>query len=157
MCLSEGAVTQALKALKVAWLDRELFAAGHAVGLPGPSAKPGLFPSCSRCSFDRTYHVSRGQRPCSAETGAYWQARKRRPEEFFSKVARQTGGALDDSGKDEWLRKRRRVLAYDGSTVSMPDTAENQQAYPRPPQQQPGVGFPLARMAAFFSLVRSGA
>ncbi len=34
----------------------------------------------------------------------------------------------------------------------MPDTAENQQAYPQPPQQQPGVGFPLARMAAFFSL-----
>ena len=34
----------------------------------------------------------------------------------------------------------------------MPDTSENQQAYPQPPQQKPGVGFPLARMAAFFSL-----
>jgi hypothetical protein len=34
----------------------------------------------------------------------------------------------------------------------MPDTAENQQAYPQPPQQQPDLGFPLARIAAFFSL-----
>jgi hypothetical protein len=34
----------------------------------------------------------------------------------------------------------------------MPDTAENQQAYPQPPQQEPGLGFPLARVAAFFSL-----
>jgi hypothetical protein len=34
----------------------------------------------------------------------------------------------------------------------MPDTTENQQVYPQPPQQQPGLGFPLARMAAFFSL-----
>ena len=34
----------------------------------------------------------------------------------------------------------------------MPDTVENQQAYPQPPQQRLGVGFPLARIAAFFSL-----
>ena len=59
---------------------------------------------------------------------------------------------MDNSAKKEWLWKGRRVLAYDGSTVSMPDTAENQQAYPQPPQQQPGLGFPLARIAAFFSL-----
>jgi len=98
------------------------------------------------------HRVSRGQCPCSAETGAYCQARKRLPEEFFSDVARQTGQALDHSAKKQWLWKRRRVLVYDGSTVSMPDTAENQQEYPQPPQQRLGVGFPLARMAAFFSL-----
>jgi Transposase DDE domain len=59
---------------------------------------------------------------------------------------------LDESAKGRWLWKGRRVLVYDGSTVSMPDTPENQQAYPQPPQQQPGLGFPLARIAAFFSL-----
>jgi hypothetical protein len=59
---------------------------------------------------------------------------------------------LDNSAKKEWLWKGRRVLTYDGSTVSMPDTAENQQAYPQPPQQRVGVGFPLARIAVFFSL-----
>ena len=98
------------------------------------------------------HRVSRGQRPCLAETGAYCQARKRLPEEFFSDVARQTGQALDESADKQWLWKRRRVLVDDGSTVSMPETEENQRADPQPPQQQPGVGFPLARMAAFFSL-----
>jgi hypothetical protein len=34
----------------------------------------------------------------------------------------------------------------------MPDTPGNQKAYPQPPQQQPGLGFPLMRIAAFFSL-----
>ncbi len=76
------------------------------------------------------HRVSQGQRPCSAETGAYCQARKRLPEKFFSDVARKTGQALDDKSDDRWLWKGRRVLAYDGSTVSMPDTAENQKAYP---------------------------
>ena len=35
---------------------------------------------------------------------------------FFSDVARQTGSALDTNAKEQWLWKRRRVLAYDGST-----------------------------------------
>lgn len=99
-----------------------------------------------------SHRVSRGERSCSAETGAYCQARKRLPEEFISKVARQVGSALENNAQKQWLWKGRRVLVYDGSTVSMPDTAANQEAYPQPPQQKPGVGFPLARIAVFFSL-----
>ena len=34
----------------------------------------------------------------------------------------------------------------------MPDTVENQRAYPQPICQKPGLGFPLARIAAVFSL-----
>lgn len=98
------------------------------------------------------HRVSRGQKPCSAETSAYCQARKRLPEEFYATTARETAAALDRKAKPQWLWKRRRVLIYDGSTVSMPDTPENQQAYPQPPQQAPGIGFPIARVAAFFSL-----
>jgi len=33
------------------------------------------------------HRLDRGQRPCSAETGAYCQARRRLPERFFSAVA----------------------------------------------------------------------
>jgi Transposase DDE domain len=149
--LSESAVAQALKALDVVWLDR----------IYSPLVTLWVFlgqvlsqdHSC-RAAVARliAHRVSRGQRPCSAETGAYCQARKRLPEEFYAEVARKAGQSLDNSAKKEWLWKGRRVLTYDGSTVSMPDTAENQQAYPQPPQQRLGVGFPLARMAAFFSL-----
>ena len=34
----------------------------------------------------------------------------------------------------------------------MPDTVENQRAYPQPDTQKLGLGFPLARIAAVFSL-----
>jgi hypothetical protein len=149
--LSEGSVTHALKALNVVWLDR----------IYSPLVTLWVFlgqvlsqdHSC-RAAVARliAHRVARGQRPCSAETGAYCQARKRLSEEFFAAVARKTGQALDEGAHGRWLWKGRRVLAYDGSTVSMPDTVENQQAYPQPPQQEPGLGFPLARIAAFFSL-----
>ena len=98
------------------------------------------------------YRVARKQRACSPETGAYCLARKRLPEEFFSQIARQTGRQLDAKAKSEWLWKNRRVYIFDGATVSMPDTYANQQAYPQPPQQKPGLGFPLMRIAAIFSL-----
>ena len=34
----------------------------------------------------------------------------------------------------------------------MPDTLENQAVYPQPPNQKPGIGFPLARIAVVLSL-----
>jgi Transposase DDE domain len=149
--LTERSVTQALRALNVVWLDR----------VYSPMVTLWVFlgqvlsqdHSC-RAAVARliAHRVSGGQRPCSAETGAYCQARKRLPEEFYAEVARKAGQSLDNNTKQEWLWKGRRVLAYDGSTVSMPDSVENQQAYPQPPQQEPGLGFPLARIAAFFSL-----
>jgi hypothetical protein len=86
------------------------------------------------------------------EVGAYCQARKRLPESFFADIARQTGRALDAQADPQWLWKRRRVYLYDGSSVSMADTAANQAAYPQPVVQKPGLGFPLARIAAVFSL-----
>jgi hypothetical protein len=149
--LAESGVAQALKALDVVWLDR----------IYSPLVTLWVFlgqvlsqdHSC-RAAVARliAHRVSRGERPCSAETSAYCQARKRLPEEFYAQVARKAGQSLDSNVKKEWLWKDRRVLAYDGSTVSMPDTPENQEAYPQPPQQRLGVGFPLARIAAFFSL-----
>jgi hypothetical protein len=98
------------------------------------------------------HRLGRGQRPCSAETGAYCQARKRLPEAFFADVARQTGRTLEANVDPQWLWKRRRVYVYDGSSVSMPDTPKNQAEYPQPVVQKPGLGFPLARIAAVFSL-----
>src|SRR6266576_1352807 len=91
--LSEGTVTQALKALNVAWLDR----------IYSPLVTLWVFlgqvlsqdHSC-RAAVARliAHRISRGQSACSAETGAYCQARKRLSEKFFSEVARQTGRSL---------------------------------------------------------------
>lgn len=99
-----------------------------------------------------THRISNGQSPCSAETGAYCQARKRLPEKFFSTVARLTGRQLAEQVQGNWLWKGRHVYMFDGTTVSMPDTPENQTAYPQVYNQKPGLGFPIARVCTIISL-----
>ncbi|MCO6047001.1 IS4 family transposase [Aeoliella sp. ICT_H6.2] len=98
------------------------------------------------------HRVSRGLTPCSSKTGAYCRARKRLPEKFFATIARTIGRQLTDQAGEQWLWKGRRVYMYDGTTISMPDTPSNQEAYPQSNKQTPGVGFPLARVGAVLSL-----
>src|SRR5690242_330963 len=98
------------------------------------------------------HRLSRGQRPCSAETGAYCQARQRLPESFFADVACSVGRRLDAQAERDWLWQGRRVYLFGGTTVTMPDTPENQEAYPQVYNQEPGLGFPIARIGALISL-----
>src|SRR4029453_5300848 len=51
-----------------------------------------------------------------------------------------------------WLWKGRRVYMFDGTTVTMPDTPANQEAYPQVYNQKRGGGFPIGRVAAIMSL-----
>jgi hypothetical protein len=46
----------------------------------------------------------------------------------------------------------RRVYAADGTCLDMPDTPANQKVYPQQNVQQPGCGFPIMRLLAFFCL-----
>jgi hypothetical protein len=149
--LSEDIVGQALTASSVSWLDRIFSPLVTLWVFLGPvlSADHSCRAAVARLLAHR---IAKGQSPCSAETGAYCQARKRLLETFFSDVARQTGRALEDNVGPQWLWKRRRVYVYDGSAVSMPDTPQNQRDYPQPHTQKRGLGFPLARIAAVFSL-----
>src|SRR5215207_3661101 len=98
------------------------------------------------------HRLARGQGPCSPRTGAYCQARQRLPESFFAEVACSVGRALDDRAQRRWLWQGRRVYLFDGTTVTMPDTPQNQAAYPQVYNQKPGLGFPIARLGALTSL-----
>jgi Transposase DDE domain len=98
------------------------------------------------------HRVAHGRRPCSARTGAYCRARRRLPEAFFSAAACAVGRALDARADRRWLWRGRRVYLFDGTTVTMPDTPENQAAYPQVYNQGPGLGFPIARIGAVISL-----
>ena len=98
------------------------------------------------------HRVSQGLDPCSSETGAYCQARKRLPERFFAAVARLVGHDLDGQVDRRWLWKGRRVCLFDGSTVSMPDTDDNRCEYPLAYNQTPGTSFAIARIGALISL-----
>jgi Transposase DDE domain len=96
--------------------------------------------------------VSLGRKPCSENTGAYCRARAKLPEAAFRRIVYQVADGCEDALPDEWRWKRRRAFLVDGCTVSMPDTPENQVAYPQPNTQQEGVGFPLARLVVMLSL-----
>ena len=93
--------------------------------------------------------------PCSSETGAYCQARKRLPERFFSTVACLVGRNLDASADSQWLWKGRRVYLFDGSTVSMPDTAENRR-YPLTFDREAGEMVMLQHAASTASFASAG-
>ena len=67
-------------------------------------------------------------------------------------LARQSGALLGEQTPQEWLWQGRHVKLVDGTTVSMPDTAENQARFPQHGQQEPGVGLPLARLVGVISL-----
>jgi hypothetical protein len=149
--LTEAVLARALTALSGRWLDRifsplvtlwvflgRVLSADH---------------SC-RAAVARliAHRPARGQRPCSAATGAYCQARKRLPERFFAAVACTVGRALDARAERGWRWHGRRVSLVDGTTLTMPDTPENQAADPQVYNQKPGLGVPIARLGAITSL-----
>lgn len=92
------------------------------------------------------------QPTCSCATGGYCKARQRLREEDLHQLVQATGQQLSQTAKPAWLWKGRTVKVADGTTVRMPDTPENQLAFPQPDGQQPGLGFPMARLVALFSL-----
>jgi len=98
------------------------------------------------------WRLTRGLKRCSADTGAYCTARERIPEAACLQLARETGRAVDEQASPEWRWRSRRVLDVDGSTITMPDTSENQAEYPQVPGQRRGCGFPIARIVVVFSL-----
>src|SRR5215470_14782328 len=98
------------------------------------------------------HRAAAGLAPCSPNTASYCDARARLPTGVLRTLARRTAQQLEDGLPEGWLWHGRRVFIADGSHVSMPDTAENQAAYPQPAVQQPGLGFPLARVAMLLSL-----
>ena len=96
--------------------------------------------------------VARGEPPCTPRTDPYCKARSRLPEPLLRRLVRETGRSLPAAAPAAWRWKGRRVKVADGTTVSMPDTPENQAAYPQAATQAPGVGFPIARLVVVFCL-----
>ena len=92
----------------------------------------------------------------SVHTGAYCQARERLPEEALHRLASGLGAELSQGERDAERWHGRRVPVADGSSVTLPDTPENQAAYPQPRPQLPGCGFPVMYLCTLMSLA-SGA
>ncbi len=93
-----------------------------------------------------------GMRPCSTSTSAYCQARAHLPLAMVSTLVLQTGEIIAEGAANWWHWRGRRVRLVDGATVTLPDTEENQVAYPQPNSQKKGLGFPICRLVALLCL-----
>lgn len=101
--------------------------------------------------------VADGLSPCSTSTAGYCRARWRLPESMISGLVHETGRQLCALAPDSWRVHGRTVKLVDGTGISMPDTKENQERYPQPSTQAPGVGFPLARLVMVICLATGAA
>ena len=68
----------------------------------------------------------------STNTAAYCCARQRLPIQLLRELTRHSGDELRQRSVQQWKWKGRCVKMVDGTTLSMPDTEENQAKYPQP-------------------------
>jgi len=100
--------------------------------------------------------LAQGQSANALNTGSYCDARQRLPLALPTTLGSLIGERLELTTPLQWRWQGRTVKLFDGTTVSMPDTPDNQQAYPQSREQKPGLGFPVARIGALIGLA-SGA
>ena len=91
------------------------------------------------------------RRPVPDEsTSAYCQARSRLEIRTLRSAHEELGGWFEKHQGERWCG--RVVKVVDGTGLSMPDTAENQQQWPYAPNQKRGCGFPTAQLVGLFCL-----
>lgn len=103
----------------------------------------------SQCIAARTVQ---GQAPCSPNTGPYCKARTRLSRQLPQRLCKHLGAQMQSSTNAQYSWQGRSIKLFDATTVSMPDTEQNQQAWPQNSRQAPGLGFPLVRIGALMSL-----
>ena len=93
-----------------------------------------------------------GLSSCSTHTGGYCKARQRLPTEMVSTLTHHIAKRMENQSPAQWHWKNRRVCLIDGTTVTMPDTVENQNVYPQHKGIKQGLGFPICRIVGVVSL-----
>jgi putative transposase len=94
-----------------------------------------------------------GRPPADTNSGTYCRARAKLPDRLLRRLAVQVGRRLEGQVPAAWLWQGRHVQLVDGLVVQLPDTPENQQRYPQPASQKPGLGFPQLRLVLVVSLI----
>jgi hypothetical protein len=98
------------------------------------------------------HRLASHQSACSEDTAAYCRARAKLPSAVLQRLSVEAAANLEGLIPTDWLWHGKHVTLVDGTTLTMPDTPENQAAYPQLSGQAPGVGFPIVRMVVPLSL-----
>ena len=115
--------------------------------------RDGKGAACAAAVADiATYMPQTGQRPPCGDTGDYCRARAKLGLPPLRRLVSESARQLERDAEESWLWKGLHAKLVDGFTFTMPDTPENQEAFPQLHSQSPGVGFPIARACAVMSL-----
>ena len=105
--------------------------------------RDGKGAACAAAVADiAAYMLQTGQRPPSGDTGDYCRARAKLNLTAIQRLVRESAQELERDADKRWLWKGLHAKLVDGFTFTMPDTLENQAAFPQLKLQTPGVGFP---------------
>jgi hypothetical protein len=115
--------------------------------------KDGKGAACAAAVADIvTYQQQIGAAVPSGDTGDYCRARAKLSPAALRRLVIRSARGLEEQAPDAWLWHGRHAKLVDGFTFTMPDTPANQEAFPQPTSQAPGVGFPMARACVVLSL-----
>ena len=88
---------------------------------------------------------------CSNNTGAYCRAWGRLRQKVMGQLTIDLADGCENQLDKECLWRGRHVYLVDGTPVSMPHTAENQEVYSQQSKQLEGLGFPVGRAVSLGS------
>lgn len=113
--------------------------------------------SCARAVAEvQSWRQAHGHPLPSADTSSYCKARLRLPMELVDAVHGDLNASLERSMPSDLLWHGHVVKAIDGSSVQLPDTPDNQRAFPQPSNQKPGCGFPVMKFGGLINLCHGG-
>jgi len=113
--------------------------------------------SCARAvSRVRQWFRMKKQKMPSSDTSSYCEARQNLPIEMLKEVNHHVYRQLDAELPTSSLWRGFRILAEDGTSASMPDTATNQEKFPQPSTQAEGCGFPTVGLCGLINLGHGG-
>ena len=108
--------------------------------------------SCrSAVAHGASRRAGRTGKVASLNTGPYCKARKRLPLALIERVSAAAVQQMNQRQDKSWLWRGRPVKLVDGTTVSMPDTADNHAQFSGKKQKQ-GMEFPRGRLVGVISL-----
>src|SRR5206468_1872896 len=88
----------------------------------------------------------------SEDTGVYCRARSHLSAQPLQELALSLADRLEQAAPPQWHWHGLNVYLGDGTIILLPDTPENQAAFPQPASQKKGLGFPMIRLLALLSL-----